>query len=388
MQIKVNIKVLREGIAQASHTLDTKASSIGSWLHFIAKGTDTLYLYSNNMGTARTLLKIKAEVVKEGECLILPKLLQSILVTLPDKDDIELALSASGAKLQVKYESLKSEIAVAADAPKSSEIFKTIPFNAKPNVFISAASLVSLIDRLIFCVASGDNAISEGPWLSSAYLETGDNTILGVATNRIIAGQAEIHDGSSKYGLSSAIHRDALLSLSALLAKRDKEEVTITNASINDSTPTELLFRFSDVILGVRLLSTPYPVAVKTLFTKSETLKSVEVNREALIDVMSRLKAFAENKTFSLTLSGDKATLMTRGYNSVFQEQIPLGKKIDDSITIGLGIVDVSNSISIMASEDVVIKYKSDSDHIYLQEGESNYKYILSPVALSWKKDK
>ena len=64
MQIKVNIKVLREGIAQASHTLDTKASSIGSWLHFIAKGTDTLYLYSNNMGTARTLLNIKAEVVK------------------------------------------------------------------------------------------------------------------------------------------------------------------------------------------------------------------------------------------------------------------------------------------------------------------------------------
>jgi DNA polymerase III sliding clamp (beta) subunit (PCNA family) len=328
---------------------------------------------------------LPANVIKEGEALILPKLLQAILSTLPEDEDIELGMSASGAKLQVKYGSIKSEIAVHADGQKGSEILKTIPFNAKSSTSISAATLVDIINRTLFCTATGSAAISEGPWLSSVSVETGDGVVLGTATNKIIAGRAEVPDGLVTSGYSVGVHRDALIALKALLSKREKEEVTITNASsTGNSSTNEVLFRFSDVILGVRQLSTLYPKAVDKIFTTPSNFNRATINRKLLLSCLGRLGAFAEKNALSITLSTDKVTLYTKGYNSIFQEQVGKTEKTDGSVTIGLGIADLTNVLSAMESEDVVLHYKSDNDHVHFQEGESNFKYVLSPVAVAW----
>lgn len=396
MLAKVKIGVLRDALIQASYTLDIKAASIGSWLYLIAKagkispaGGDksALYIYSSNLGMARTLLKIPAEVTKEGEALILPKLLQSILASLPAEDDIELGLSASGSKLQVKYESIKSEIAVHADGQKAAEVLKTIPFNAKPVTSVSASSLVDVINRTLFCTASGTAAISEGPWLSSVCLESGDGTLMGTATNRIIAGKAELHDTLVTGICSFGIHRDALVALKALLSKRKEEEVTITDATMLDkatASTNEILFRFSDVILGVRQLATTYPKAVEKIFVLPSGYNHATVNRKLLLNVFGRLGAFAEKSSFTLSFVGDKITLYTKGFNSIFQEQVAKSEKTEGNVTVGLGIAAVINILSAMQSEDVVIRYKTNDDHVHFQEGESNFKYVLSPVVVPW----
>lgn len=396
MQIKLKIGALRDAITQASYTLDTKASSVGSWLYLIARAgaaetnkpdPGKLYIYSSNLGLARTLLKIPAEVTREGEALVLPKLLQSALVSLPDDEDIELTLSASGAKLQVKYGSIKSEIAVHTETQKAKEVLQTIPFNAKPNTSLSAATLVDIINRILFCTASGTEAISTGPWLSSICLETGDGTVVGKATNQIIAGKAELPDGVVTGGYSTAIHRDALVALKAILSKRKTEEVTITNAADKAGNGcNEVLFRFSDVILGVRQLATPYPKAVEKIFTVPSGFTRATVNRKVLLSVFSRLSAFAEKSAFTLTLSADKVTLLTKGFDSIFQEQVAKTEKTEGSVTIGLGIAHVISVLSAMQSEEVVLHYKTDKDHVHFQEGESNFRYVLSPVAVVWEK--
>jgi len=170
MQAKIKIGDLREAITQASYTLDSKASSVGSWMYLIAmaateKDESRMYVYTSNLGMARTLLKIPADVIKSGYALIVPRLLGQTIGNLPAEEEIEIGLSASGAKLQVKYGTLKSEIAVHADGQKASEVLSSIPFNAKPCFTVSAATLVDLINRTAFCTASGSNAITEGPWL-------------------------------------------------------------------------------------------------------------------------------------------------------------------------------------------------------------------------------
>lgn len=397
MLIKSNIKELRDAISQTSYTLDSKAASIGSWLYLMARPgaegeTGKLYVYSSNLGLARTLLKIPAEVSKGGEAIIQPKLLQSILANLPEEDTIELGLSASGAKLQVKYGAIKSELAVHTDSKKANEVLQTIPFNAKPSFVISASTLVDIIKRTIFCAASSQAAISEGPWMSSVYLATSDNTIVGTATNRVIAGKAELNDQLVTGGYSMGIHRDALGALKALLSKREKEEVTITNAK--DSTGStsipsnEVLFRFSDVILGVRQLATGYPSLVEKIFkTPSEFLRAT-INRKLLLNTFSRLGPFAEKNYFTLSFSDQKITLYTKGYNSIFQEQVAKKETNEKSVTIGLGIVDFTNILSAMSSEEVVLYYKSNGDHIHIQEGDLNFKYVLSPVAVDWESKK
>jgi len=396
MLIKVNIQDLREGIQQASYTLDTRAGSPGSNLYVIAKQAKPspatveqedkswLYLYSTNLGLARTVLKIPAEVTKPGSTLIPPKLLQSILQSLPAEDDIEIGLSASGARLQVKYGTLKSEIAVHADGQKASEVLQAFPFNAKPVTTVSATSLVDIITRTLFCTATGTTSISEGPWLASILLEAGDGTILGVGTNRIIAGQAEVHDQLVKGNFSGAIHRDALMALKAILAKKKEEEVTITNVVSTDGTSNEVLFRFSDVILGIRQLAKGYPKAVAKVFTVPGGFHKATINRKTLLGVFGRLSAFAEKNAFSISFKDDKATIITKGFNSVFQEQVAVTEKNLTESSIGLGIADTVNVLSVMASEDVVIHYGSDTDHVHFQEGEANFKYVLSPAAVSW----
>lgn len=385
MLIKTKIGILREAMTQASYTLDTKASSVGSWLYLIAR-KESLYVYSSNLGLARTLLKIPAVVTKEGEVLILPRLLQSALNSLPVEEDIELGLSASGAKLQVKYGSIKSEIAVHAESEKAREVLQTIPFDAKPSTSISASTLVEVINRTLFCTASGASAISEGPWLSSLCLETGDGIVMGKATNRIIAGKAEIPDGLVTSGFSTAIHRDALIALKAILSKRQKEEVTITHATFqNPSSSNEVLFRFSDCILGVRQLASAYPKAVEKIFTTPSDFNTATVNRIILLHAFSRLKAFAEKSTFTFTFAGEKVTLTSKGFDSIFQEQVAKTEKTEGTITVGLGLNDVMTILMAMQSEEVVIRYKTDGDHIHFQEGESKFFYVLSPVVVAWQ---
>lgn len=387
MLTTVKIGALRDAIAQAAHTLDTKASSIGSWLYLIARHKEgepgVLYVYSSNLGLARTLLKLPATVKKDGEVIILPKLLQAAMSSLPEDDEIELNLSASGAKLQVKYESIKSEIAVHADSQKASQVLQTIPFNAKPSTSVSAATLVEIINRTLFCTASGTSSISEGPWLASLQLETSDGSLLGIATNRIIAGQAEVHDGVVKVGYSGGIHRDALVALKALLSKRKEEEVTITNAAVSNAS-NETLFRFSDVILGVRQLSKAYPKQVAAVFQLPSGYNKATINRSVLLSVFGRLSAFAEGAAFTATFAEAKVTLLAKGYNSVFQEQVAKVENNDSPITIGLGVADMLNILMVMKSEDITIFYKSDVDHVHFKEGELNFRYVLSPVQVPW----
>lgn len=394
MLTKIKIGVLREGLQQVGHTLDTKAASVGSWLYIIARkakvspaGEDKskVLLYTTDMGLTRTLLRIPAEVEKDGEAIVPPKLLASILSGLPDDESIELALSPSGSKLQVKYASLKSEVAVHADAPKTAEVLKTIPFNAKPDTTVPASALVDAINRTLFCTATNDGAISEGPWLSSVHLATGDSSLVAIATNRIIAGQAEVLEGTIKAGYAGGVHRNALIALKALLAKRKEEEVTITNVSNQSGQSNESLFRFSDVILGVRQLSKPYPAAVAKVFNIPESFRAARIHRKILLGVFGRLSAFAEKSSFTISFSGDKATLETRGFNSIFQEQVALVEKIEGPVVkVGLSISDVTNVLTSMQSEDVVIRFHTSDDHVHMQEGDLNFKYVLSPVTINW----
>src|SRR5208282_4016248 len=120
MLIKAKIGAVRDALAQASHTLDTKSTSTGSWLFLIAR-QEKLFFYSTNMGLARTFIKIPAVVTKEGEARINAKLLQNTLNGLPDDEDVELMLSASGARLQINYGSIQGQISILADGPSAAE---------------------------------------------------------------------------------------------------------------------------------------------------------------------------------------------------------------------------------------------------------------------------
>lgn len=390
MLTKVKIGALSAAVAQASHTLDSRAASIGSYLHLIARGPKgdqegRLYVYSSNLGMARTLLKLPAEVTKDGIALIPPKLLQAIIGTLPAGDDIELGLSPSGAKLQVKYESIKSEIAVHADSQKNTEVLSTIPFNAKPNTSVSSEALVDIINRTLFCTATGANAATEGPWLSSVLLEVGDSAVVGTATNKIIAGKAFVHDGLVTSKMSVGIHREALVALKTILSKRkDNEEVTITSVNSSEGVSNEILFRFSDTILGVRQLAKAYPAVVAKIFTVPNNYKLATLNRGVLLASLGRLGSFAEKGSFTVSFAGSKATLVTKGYSSTFQEQIAKQEESEGTVTIGLGISDVVSVLTVMKSEDVVLRYINDEAHVHFQEGDSEFRYVLSPVQITW----
>lgn len=397
MLATVKIGDLREAIIQASHTLDTKTSSMGSWLYLFARqgkpspaGEDksALYVYTSNLGLARTMLKIPATVQKEGEVLIPPKLIQSILFGLPAEENIDFGMSPSGAKLQVKYGSLKSEIGIHADSQKAVEVLKTVPFNAQSSFTVSAATLVSLLNHTLFCTASGAAAVAEGVWLSSVHLQTRDGFVLAEATDKVIGGRAEIPDGLVVGDYSFGIHRDALIALKAVLSKRETEEVSVINAPSVQGSSGEVLFRFSDVILGAGQLSQAYPKAVANIFRVPEGFATATINREVLLGCLGRLSAFAEKSSFSLTFATDKATAATRGFNSIIQEQLAKDEKSEGSVTLGLGIANVTNVISAMCSEKVVLRYKTSNDHIFAQEGDAEFKYVLSPVALAWVKEK
>lgn len=391
MFTKVKIGVLASALAQASYTLDSKAGSLGSFITLIARATKgdqeaRMYVYSTNMGLARTLLKIPADVTKDGIAVVSAKLLRSLITTLPPDDDIELTLSPSGARLQVKYEQIKSEIAVHADSQKMSEVLSTIPFNAKSDVTVSAAVLVDIITRTLFCTASSTMAISEGPWLSNVLLEAGDGSLIGTATNRIIAGKAEVHDGLVTSGFSGGCHRDALIALKAILSKRETEEVTITRAIAKDNTANELLFRFSDAVLGVRQLSKPYPKAVEKIFTIPGSFSTATVDRRSLVSVFSRLSAFSEAGSFTLSFVADKVRLTAKGYNSQFEEVVPKTEKTDGTITVGLATNDMISILQAMRGDTVVLRYGTADDHVHIQEGDSPFRYVLSPVQVPWTK--
>jgi DNA polymerase III sliding clamp (beta) subunit (PCNA family) len=123
---------------------------------------------------------------------------------------------------------------------------------------------------------------------------------------------------------------------------------------------------------------------VEKIFLCPAEYNHATVNRKLLLGVFSRLSAFAEKQSFTITFSAKEVTLYTKGFSSIFTEQVAKQEKTEGSVTIGLGISDFTNALSAMGSEEVVIHYKTDAGHVHLQEGESNFKYVLSPVVVPW----
>src|SRR5208282_4523136 len=184
-------------------------------------------------------------------------------------------------------------------------------------------------------------AVAEGVWLSTIHLQTRDGSVLAEATDKVMGGRAEIPDGLVVGDYSFGIHRDALIALKAVLSKRETEEVSVINAPSVQGSSGEVLFRFSDVILGAGQLSQAYPKAVANIFRVPEGFATATINREVLLGCLGRLSAFAEKSSFSLTFATDKATAATRGFNSIIQEQLAKDEKSEGSVTLGLGIANV-----------------------------------------------
>lgn len=385
MLTKAKIGAVRDALVQAAHTLDTKSSSIGSWLLLVAR-KDKLFFYSTNMGLARTFIKIPAETTKEGEARINAKLLQNTLNGLPDDEDVELMLSASGARLQIRYGSIQGQIAVTADGPTAAEVLKTIPFDAKSSATVSTTALADIVSRVLFCAATNDGAISQGPWLSSILLQVSDDVVLARATNTIIGGEAQVHDGMATGSYTGGLHRGALLALKALLSKRKEEEVTITNVVAADGQSNETILRFSDTILGVRQLSKPYPKAVSDIFICPEAFKTTKADRKTLLSVFGRLAAYADDNIFTVTLKGDKLILYSRGRGGIFEEQVPLADKVEGTLTVALSTGDFINVLTAMGSEEVTFRFMNEKDPLHMREANENYKYVLSPGTPKWNK--
>lgn len=389
MHIKVNIDVLRDGLSKVLSSLDNKVGSIGNWLFLVAQKEETtegtLFLYTSNMSTVRTLYKVTTKVERAGEVAISPKLLSSILTGLPGEGSIELACD-KGTKVQVKYGKVKSELAILSDATSSKLYLKNLSFNTDPITSISVPVLVESINRTLFCAATGENAISDAS-LSSIYMETEEDMIRSISTNKIMAGKAEILDPLIKNGFKAALHRDGLSILKSLINK-GYETVSIIPIT-EEGIDKEVLFRFDNVILGIRLGGRPYKVApITNVLNVPEGYQSLSVDRKNLINVIKRLSGFAEQSDFSLSLATDKLTLLTKGHSSIFNEELSTSGEVKGITTIGLNINDIISVLSTMVSENVFIYYKDDTGHFYMIEGTENspFRYVLSPIRLSWIK--
>lgn len=377
MKLSVQIGSLRTAILESALTLDSKAS-LGSWLYLIAK--DKLTLYSSNLGLLRSINTIDAEITEQGEVAISHKLLIATLMGLPETEKVTLS---SGTKLEVKYGKVKSNIALLPNPPSSKTFLKDFPSDTiEATLELQSITLLDQINKVIFCTADSDNAINDGPWLSSVYLHSAkENMIQLVATNKIIAGQATIQEPNIKAGIKIVAHKDAWVVLRSLAAKRKKDHVSIIVAD------NEMFFKIGNSILGVRKLGRPYPETVLTILKVPDKFTSVSIDRAAILSILARLSAFAESNTLVLTFGEEVATLYTKGFNSTFEEKVPTDSKIKLEVKIGIGLQDMSNILSSMNGSTVVFKFLTSKDPVYLLEGteDSENKYIMSPISTDWE---
>jgi DNA polymerase III sliding clamp (beta) subunit (PCNA family) len=343
MKIKGKAGQILEALQQTSQTLARKEDLPSSWLYLAARNgkEQRLLTYATDM-VGKTLVKTPMDVEAEGEALIRPRNLLAFLASVPAEEEVTLSTDSSTENLRGRCLSIKVVVPVRAEGQSLAATVQDIPFGEKPLFTIKAKSLITLINRSMFCTTTERQLI-----FGCVYFMAAKDGYEACATDGNICVEAFIADPDSPgadSGVSLVVPAAGLQPLLKLLAKRPEEVVQVLATKNASGEVSTAYFRFSDVLYGTLLVTDTYPNIKSVIYNEAHAAKQTFLGDGALVaDSVKRAIPFSENGRVQLVLKNNQVTVSSRGpITGSFQEAVEgtdPEQKIDATLVLGMSYV-------------------------------------------------
>ena len=365
MKINCRTEELSSGVQTIQSALSQR-TTLPILLNFLLETEDTkLKLVSTDlqMGVKHY---VKAEVEKEGSITIPAKKFSDILHTLPEGQDVLIAIDPEG-KVQVKCGRSRFLI---IGTPKSE--YPVLPeFNKSEAFEIPTQTLLDMVKKTIFAASTDETRYV----LNGVFWAAAGGALDMVATDgrRLAAIKQRIPSINKDFRV---IVPTKILQELLKLIGHEKEDPAI----LVGITENQIGFQTKDTTMISRLVEGSFPNYEQVIPTKKDIRVSFDTKDMLLITRQAALACPERGGSVKYTLRKGALHVAAQSQTLQFEDEIPADYKGDD-FSIAFNPEYVVDGLKAVGTDKVLLSLTTPINPAQFEpEGREDYKYIIMPM--------
>lgn len=352
---------------------ENKIKPIISCTYLETKG-DNLFFCGTNLETTITTETKVEEIIEEGKIVFQHQLVDEYLREIRDE---EIILSVRDNNLYIESSDSASEFSLMnpEDFPNIIENVESV--KDKENFRINSIEFANILEKVKFAASTSSDNLP----INCIRMENEDKKLKFATTDtyRLVFLEKELDEIKGKIEVS--IPLNTAEALTKLLKNMEEVEIVVY------STEKQIYFKMAETLMVSRVIDLVFP-NYKGILGNDAYNKTLTINNEVFLKVLRRIIIFVKNNAeskYGATFEMEGKLLKINGVNDIarINEQLEVEYE-GEKIKISLNAKFISEFIQNLDKDsDIILNFISPNSSVRIsQEAESNYLYVVMPLAL------
>ena len=352
---------------------ENKIKPIISCTYLETKG-DNLFFCGTNLETTITTETKVEEVIEEGKIVFQHQLVDEYLREIKDE---EIVLSVRDNNLYIESSDSASEFSLMnpEDFPNIIESVESV--KDKENFKINSVELANILEKVKFAASTSSDNLS----INCVRMENEGKKLKFATTDtyRLVFLEKELEE--IKGSIEVSIPLNTVEALTKLLKNMDEVEIVVY------STEKQIYFKIAETLMVSRVIDLVFP-NYKGILGNDAYNKTLIINNDVFSKVLRRIIIFVKNNAeskYGATFEIEGKLLKINGVNDIarINEQLEVEYE-GERIKISLNAKFISEFIQNLDKDsDIILNFISPNSSVRIrQEAETNYLYVVMPLAL------
>lgn len=352
---------------------ENKIKPIISCTYLETKG-DNLFFCGTNLETTITTETKVEEIIEEGKIVFQHQLVDEYLREIKDE---EIVLSVRDNNLYIESSDSASEFSLMnpEDFPNIIESVESV--KDKENFKINSVELANILEKVKFAASTSSDNLS----INCVRMENEGKKLKFATTDtyRLVFLEKELEE--IKGSIEVSIPLNTVEALTKLLKNMDEVEIVVY------STEKQIYFKIAETLMVSRVIDLVFP-NYKGILGNDAYNKTLIINNDVFSKVLRRIIIFVKNNAeskYGATFEIEGKLLKINGVNDIarINEQLEVEYE-GERIKISLNAKFISEFIQNLDKDsDIILNFISPNSSVRIrQEAETNYLYVVMPLAL------
>lgn len=352
---------------------ENKIKPIISCTYLETRG-DNLFFCGTNLETTITTETKVEEIIEEGRIVFQHQLVDEYLREIRDE---EIVLSVRDNNLYIESSDSASEFSLMnpEDFPNIIENVESV--KDKENFKINSVELANILEKVKFAASTSSDNLS----INCIRIENEGKKLKFATTDtyRLVFLEKELDE--IKGNVEVSIPLNTAEALTKLLKNMEEVEIVVY------STEKQIYFKIAETLMVSRVIDLVFP-NYKGILGNDAYNKTLIINNEVFLKVLRRIIIFVKNNAeskYGATFEIEGKLLKINGVNDIarINEQLEVEYE-GEKIKISLNAKFISEFIQNLDKDsDIILNFISPNSSVRIrQEGETNYLYVVMPLAL------
>lgn len=352
---------------------ENKIKPIISCTYLETRG-DNLFFCGTNLETTITTETKVEEIIEEGRIVFQHQLVDEYLREIRDE---EIVLSVRDNNLYIESSDSASEFSLMnpEDFPNIIENVESV--KDKENFKINSVELANILEKVKFAASTSSDNLS----INCIRMENEGKRLKFATTDtyRLVFLEKELDE--IKGNVEVSIPLNTAEALTKLLKNMEEVEIVVY------STEKQIYFKIAETLMVSRVIDLVFP-NYKGILGNDAYNKTLIINNEVFLKVLRRIIIFVKNNAeskYGATFEIEGKLLKINGVNDIarINEQLEVEYE-GEKIKISLNAKFISEFIQNLDKDsDIILNFISPNSSVRIrQEAETNYLYVVMPLAL------